>query len=535
MVTRRHLLLAAPAAALVGCRDRSKPDGATAPAILLRGNGPDPDSLDPQRARSYEAMVVLRDLFECLTRLDEKAAPIPAAAHSWTVSDDGRVYTFKLRPNLRWSNGDPVVAEDFAAGLRRLVDPATASQYAQVIGVILNASDVISGKQPVAALGVSAPDQVTLVITLSDPAPYLPGLMAHPSTAPLHRPSIAKLGDRLARPGDQVSNGAFVLTEWLQGSYIRVVRNARYWNNAANRLDGVKFVQLADENAELRAYRAGELHTTAVVPRGQFDWIRENLAADLHISPQLTTYYYGFNLDRPQFQNPKLRAALSMVIDRERLASAVLRVGELPAYGWVPPGVFDYTPQSFGYAKTPVEVRIVAARALLAEAGYTREKPLRFELRYNAGEVHTKVAVAVTSMWKEALGVEASPVAVEFKSLLDDIDRRNADVFRMSWVGDYNDAYTFLQYLKSDFGINLPHYRGREFDALLVAASREADVARRRALLEEAERIALADHPLIPLYFYVNKHLVSPKVLGWYDNVMNVVYSQDLALGPAAS
>ena len=355
--------------------------------------------------------MVLRDLFECLTRLDEKAAPIPAAAQSWTVSDDGRVYTFKLRPNLHWSNGDPVVAEDFAAGLRRLVDPATASQYAQVIGVILNASDVISGKQPVAALGVAAPDQVTLVITLSDPAPYLPGLMAHPSTAPLHRPSFAKLGDRFARPGDQVSNGAFVLTEWLQGSYIRVVRNARYWNNGANRLDGVKFVQLADENAELRAYRAGELHTTAVVPRGQFDWIRENLAADLHISPQLTTYYYGFNLDRPQFQNPKLRAALSMVIDRERLASAVLRVGELPAYGWVPPGVFDYTPQSFGYAQTPVADRIVAARALLAEAGYTREKPLRFELRYNAGEVHTKVAVAVTSMWKEALGVEASPVA----------------------------------------------------------------------------------------------------------------------------
>jgi oligopeptide transport system substrate-binding protein len=359
--------------------------------------------------------------------------------------------------------------------------------------------------------------------------------MAHPSTAPLHRPSLAKFGDSFARPGNQVSNGAFVLTEWLQGSYVRVTRNPRYRDNAANRLDGVKFVQLADENAELRAYRAGELHCTAVVPRGQFDWIRENLAAQLHVTPQLTTYYYGFNLDRPQVRNPKLRAALSMVIDRERLASSVLRVGELPAYGWVPPGVFDYTPQSFEYAHEPIAARITTARALLTDAGYTREKPLRFELRYNAGEVHTKVAVAVTSMWKEALGVEASPVAVEFKSLLDDIDRRNVDVFRMSWVGDYNDAYTFLQYLKSDFGINLPHYRGKAFDALLVEASQQADVARRRALLEEAERMVLADHPLIPLYFYVNKHLVSPRVLGWYDNVMNVVYSQDLALAPGAA
>ena len=532
-VTRRDVLTAPLVAlAVTSCGQRGEAPGKQS-AILMRGNGPDPDSLDPHKARSAEAMVVLRDLFECLTRLDKNAVTVPAAAESWTMSDDGRIYTFKLRPNLRWSSGEPVVAEDFAAGFRRLVDPGTASQYADVIGVIVNASNIIAGRKPVDSLGVAAPDAKTLVITLESPAVYLPGLMAHPSTAPLHRPSLAQFGDRFSRPGDQVSNGAFVLEEWLQGSYIRVNRNPHYWGNAANKIDGVKFVQLADENAELRAYRAGELHCTYVLPRGQFDWIRENLAAELHVTPQLSTYYYGFNLDRAQFaEHPKLRQALSMAVDRERLASSVLRMGELPAYGWVPPGMYNYTAQSFEYAGMPVAERIEAARKLLAEEGYTRDKPLRFELRYNSGEVHSKVAVAVASMWKEALGVEAQLAAVEFKSLLEDIDRRNMDMYRLSWVGDYNDPYTFLQYLKGDFGINLPHYVSAAYDALLEEASRQTDASKRRSLLEQAERTMLADHPLIPLYFYVNKHLVSPRLRGWYDNVMNVVYSQDLEIIP---
>ncbi|HEU4780415.1 MAG TPA: peptide ABC transporter substrate-binding protein [Steroidobacteraceae bacterium] len=530
-LSRRRVLLAPLAAlAITACGKNGNEAPGKRSAILLRGNGPDPDSLDPHKARSTEAMVVLRDLFEGLTRLDQNAVTIPAAAESWTRSDDGLIYTFKLRANLRWSNGEPVVAEDFAAGLRRLVDPLTASQYAEVIDVILNAPDIVAGRKPVKTLGVAAPDAQTVVITLASPAPYLPGLMAHPSTAPLHRPTLAQFGERFARPGDQVSNGAFVLEEWLQGSYIRVGRNTHYWGNAANKIDGVKFLQLADENAELRAYRAGELHCTYVLPRGQFDWIKENLAAELHVTPQLSTYYYGFNLDRALFANPKLRQALSMAIDRERLANSVLRMGELPAYGWVPPGMYNYTAQAFDYATTPHAQRIETARKLLAEAGFTREKPLRFELRYNTGEVHTKVAVAVASMWKEALGVEAQLAAVEFKSLFDDIDRRNIDMYRLSWVGDYNDPYTFLQYFKSGFGINLPHYSSAAYDTLLAEASRQTDPESRRTLLEQAERAMLADHPMIPLYYYVNKHLVKPSLRGWYDNVMNVVYSQDLEL-----
>jgi oligopeptide transport system substrate-binding protein len=423
------------------------------------------------------------------------------------------------------------VGADFVAALRRLVDPSTASAYAQVIDVIANASDIIAGKKAPDTLGVTAPNDATVVVQLVNPTPYLPGLLSHPSTCPVHRPTLATRGDSFARPGVMVSNGAFVLEEWIQNTVITATRNRYYWNDSHTRLDGVKYFLVADENAELTRYRAGELHVTAVVPRGQFDWIKANLASELHVGPQLNTYFYGFNLRREPFKdNPGLRRALSLVIDREKLAQLVLRVGEVPAYGWVPPGVDNYTSQSFDYKDTPLPERIAEARRLYSQAGYSSGHPLRFELRYNSGEVHTKVAVAIASVWKETLGVEARLTAVEFKSLLQDIDRGDVDVFRSSWVGDYNDAYTYLQYLKGDFGINLPHYHNPEYDRLLTRAGAEVDPGKRRDLLEQAERLMLGDHPLIPIYFYVNKHLVKPEVEGWYDNIMNVVYSKDLGV-----
>jgi oligopeptide transport system substrate-binding protein len=534
--------LAVAIGVLIGCArspDAGRMHGTGAldsAATLLLGNGTGPDSLDPQKARVNEAHAVLRDLYECLTSLDRNAAPAPGVATSWEASADGRTYTFHLRPQARWSNGDRVVAADFLAALRRLVDPATASQYAQVIDVVANARAIIAGKESVEALGVAAPDDATLVIRLAGPAPYLPGLLSHPSTCPIHRGTLARYGETFARPGIMVSNGAFVLKEWVPGSYVLATRNRHYWNDRATQLEAVKYLQIPDENAELTRYRADQLQVTAAVPRGQFDWIKDHLAAELHIGPQLNTYYYGFNLARAPFKDhPQLRRALSLVIDREKLAQRVLRVGELPAYGWVPPGIHDYTPQAFDYRATPLPQRIAEARRLYAAAGYSARTPLSIELRYNDGEIHTKLAIAVASMWKEALGIETRLVAVEFKSLLQDIDRGDVQIFRSSWVGDYNDAYTFAQYLKSDFGINLPRYKNPQYDELLEQAAAEVDVAVRRRLLEQAERLMLAEHPLMPLYFYVNKHLVKPNVRGWYDNVMNVVYSKDLALTPAAA
>jgi oligopeptide transport system substrate-binding protein len=509
------------------------PGGPKPVAILLRGAGPEPDSLDPQQARSVESQNILRDLCEGLTSLDKHAAVAPGVASEWTVSPDGKTYKFQLRPDARWSNGDPVVAADFVSALRRLVDPQTASSYAQIIDVIANANDIVAGRKSPDTLGVSAPDPATVVIELTSPAAYLPSLLSHTSTCPVHRPTLAQHPDQVSKPGIMVSNGAFVLKEWVEGSHILIARNRYYWNNAATRLDGVRYLLIPDENAELTRYRAGGLHVTYVVPRGQFDWIKANLADQLHVSAQLNTYYYGFNLEREPFKShPGLRRALSLVIDRDKLVEKVLRVGELPAYGWVPPGVQDYTSQNFDYRNTPLADRITQARLLYAQAGYSAARPLRFELRYNTGEVHSKLAIAVASMWKEALGVEVRLTAVEFKSLLQDIDRGDVEVFRSSWLGDYNDAYTFAQYLKGGFGINLPRYKSANYDALLAAAATEIDAAKRRELLQQAERVMLQDHPLLPIYFYVNKHLVKPQVQGWYDNVMNVVFSKDLALSP---
>ena len=507
-------------------------DAAVERTTLRRGNGPEPDTLDPQRARTDAAFNILRDLFEGLTAVGSDGSAVPAAAESWTVSADGLEYTFRLRENLRWSNGDPLRAADFVAGLRRLVEPATASPYAQVLEPVQNAAAIIRGEQKPESLGVSAPDDRTVVIRLQNPAPYLLGLLAQPGTFPVHGPSLAQHGAEHARPGRLVSNGAFVLTDWIVGSHVVAERNRHYWHDAATQLDKVHYLHHSDAGTEFRQYRAGEIDVTYIVPPQQFGWIQANLPGELHVAPQLSVYYYGFNLNRPPFKdNPDLRRALSLAIDRERLTTAVTGIGEAPAYGWVPRGVADYTPQQFDYAAKPYAERVAEARELYRKAGYSSARPLRTEIRYNSGEVHNRLAVAIAAMWKEALGVETTLYAEEFRALLQSIQSgTETEVFRSSWVGDYNDAYSFAQLLQSGFGINLTGYSNPQYDALLAAATREPDPARRRGLLEEAERLMLADHPVLPLYFYVNKHLVKPYVRGWTDNVMNVQYSKDLRL-----
>lgn len=522
-------------AALAGCSHAphgGRSGGTThGAAVLLRGIGAEPDSLDPQQARSVEGQRVLRDICEGLTTLDKSGGVAPGVAEKWQVSPDGKTYTFFLRHDAKWSNGQPVVAADFVAGLRRLVEPATASQYAEVVDVIANASDIVAGRKPPESLGVSAPDAHTVVVQLNDPAPYLPALLSHPSTCPVD--PVALVNDRAAyaRPGNLPSDGAFVLSQWIHGSYIYLTRNRYYWNNAATRLDGVKYIITTDENAELTLYRADQLDMTDVIPRPQYDWIRLHLGDQLHTTPELGTYYYGFNLQRPPFKDDaKLRRALSMVIDREKLAALVLRAGELPAYTWVPPGVANYTPQEPEYRSLPMAGRIAEARRLYAEAGYSAANPLRFELRYNTGELHAELAIAIASMWRQALGAQVTLRAEEFRSLLQDINQGNVEMFRSSWIGDYNDAYTFAQYFRSDFGINLTHYENPAYDALLDRATAEVDPAKRRSLLEQAERLMLHDQPVIPIYFYASKQLVKPRVLGWYNNIMNVTYSKDLAL-----
>ena len=498
---------------------RGAGDAPAPPRQVLRlGIGAEPETLDPQTARSEAALTVLRDLYEGLTAIGPDGAAVPAAASGYELSTDARIYTFHLRPGARWSNGDPLTADDFVFAWDRLRDPSTRAPNADLLDPVLRAW---------------AADPATLVVELKAPTAYFPGVLAHPATFPLNRRVLAQSGAHFAKPGIAVSNGAFVLARWEFGARIVARRNRAYWNDAATRLDGVDYHVLAEPAAELRAYRAGEIDITATIPPAQYAWLKAHLPGELRTAPQLAVYYLGLNLLRPPFAGrPGLRRALSMVIDRERLVQAVTGGGERPAYRFTPDGSAAGEPASPAdpdFVRWPMSRRIETARRLLAADGAGGAPHI--ELRYNTGDLHSRIALALAAMWKEALGVETTLHAEEFKVLLQDIDRGDVtQAFRASWVGDYNDPYGFLQLLKTGAPINLPRYSSSEFDALLGAAEGEADPARRAALLTKAERRMLDDQPVIPLYFYESKHLVSPRVSGWRNNVMNVAYAKNLSL-----
>ena len=520
--------LAGLAAVMIGRRSHEPPPPQA--VILRRGNGAEPETLDPHSARSEAALTLLRDLYEGLTEIGPDGAPRLAAADQCVISEDGLTYRFHVRAGARWSNGELLVAEDFASAWRRLVDPRTGAQYSQLLAPVQGATQIAAGLAAPSTLGAHAIDAATLLVQLTRPTPYFLALLAHPATFPINRRGLERYGRGFAKPGVMVSNGAFVLTRWDFGSHLVAARNGYYWNNAATRVDGVEYYSITEPAAELRAFRSGALDVTSTIPGAQFSWIKQHMGQELHIAPQLGVYYLGLNLRRAPFdKSPKLRQALSMVIDRERLVQAVTGTGELPAYSFVPPQTFNYSPPMPEYAGWTMPRRIAQARQLLADAGMLKAPPA-IELRYNSNELHGRIAVAVARMWKEALGVDTTLQAEEFKVLLQDIDRGNVtQVFRASWLADYDDAYGFLQVLQSGFGINLPHYSNAAYDELLTRAANDVDAGRRRALLQEAERVMIADQPLIPLYFYVAKHLVSPQVRGWRDNPENVVYSKELS------
>lgn len=505
---------------------------AAAESTLHRGNYLEPESLDPQRARGAEAANILRDLFEGLTREAADGRILPGQAERWTVSENGLRYTFYIRDEARWSNGDPVTAEDFAAGLRRALAPDTGSPYAHSLSLVHNASDILAGKLAPEALGVSTPDDKRLEILLDAPAPYLLGLLAHHSTYPVHRASLEKFGERFTRPGHLISNGAYVLRDWQVNARITLEKNPHYWDAGNVRIDKVLYYPIEDEEAEFNRFRAGELDVTQTIPLRRFDWLREEMPESLRIAPYLSTYFYGFNLAKPPFREaPGLRRALALVVDRDIIANKVLGRGEIPAWSLTPPGIDGYSSPRPDYAEWSMEKRIAEARKLYAAAGYSSAKPLRVELRYNTGDTHKQVAVAVASMWQKALGVSTELVNEEWRVFLQ--NRRQGEVtqvFRAGWVGDFNDPISFLQLLQSDSGVNDYAYSNPEYDDLLERAAATADPRGRLELLQQAEALMLADHPILPLYVYVSKHLVQPRVGGWQDNVLDHHASRDLFL-----
>lgn len=533
---------ASQAAPSPGDRGRPVPlrliDGRPAPETLAavqelhRNNGEEPQTLDPHLAEGVPSSHILRDLFEGLTSEAPDGAVVPGAAARWNISRDGKTYTFYLRREARWSNGDPVVAADFVYGLRRSAAPETASNYAQVLLPILNAGKVLSGAVPPSELGVEALDEHTLQIRLTDPTSYFLGLLSHSSTYPVHRASVEQHGARFPRPGNLVSNGAFVLREWVVRSRIVLEKNPHYWGAGEVMLDRVVYYPFEDQSTELKQFRAGELHWTNEVPSNQFRWLQEHYPEELVVSPWLGSYFYGFNLTREPFAaSGDLRLALVLAIDRELLTDKVTQFGERPSFSLVPPGIGAYESLLPEWAAWTQAEREEEARRLYAEAGYTAERPLRVEIRYNTSENHKKIALAVASLWKQVLGVQATLINEEWKVFLQNRSQRVlTEVFRAGWIGDYADPFSFLELFRTGHGQNDYGYSDPLYDQLLAEIASERIPARRRRLMQEAERMILEDLPILPIYTYVTKRLVDPHLRGWQNNVMDHHYSKHMFL-----
>lgn len=511
-----------------GCTPASGPDA----SVLNRAAGGEPESLDIHKVTSTAALRILRDLKEGLLGYSPGGELIAAAAERWEISDDGREYRFWIRPDARWSNGDALTAEHFVAGFRRLVDPATAAIYSRSISVVENATQILEGALPPERLGVSAVEERVLLVRLEQPVPYFLALLTHPSMFPLHPRGLEEHGNAFARPGNYITNGAYKLDRWQVGAVIELSRNEYFHDNANTSIDRVRWLITPESMVELNRYRAGELDITDNVPPEAFKAMRRERPDELRVAPYLNVYYYGFNVTREPFRdNRNLRVAMSMAIDRKTLVEDVIGRGEEPAYSFVPPGVDNYESQKMSFWSMDRNEREKRARELYRDAGYGPNKPLKVELRYNTSDVHRRIAVAVQSMWKDVLGVETTLINEDFQVLIANMQAKKVtQVFRSGWGGDYNDAHSFLQVLLSDNPSNLTGYVSDEYDEMMATAARQTKLATRRLYLEEAEKVMLRDQPLIPLYFYVSKHMVSPRVQGWQDNVLDYHYSRHLSL-----
>jgi len=504
---------------------------------LHRDNGQEPQTLDPHLAEGLPAAHILRDLFEGLTAESPDGRIVPGAAFRWNISRDGKTYTFYLRRDAYWSNGDPVTAEDFVYGLRRSADPATASKYAQVLLPIENAAEVLAGDLPPSELGVTAMDEFTLQISMRDPTPYFLALLSHSSTYPVHRASVQEHGSAFSRPGNLVSNGAYVLSEWVIRSRIELVKNKNYWDAEHVILEKVNYYPFEDQSTALKRFRAGKLHWTSEVPNNQFKWLQEHYPDELVISPWLGSYYFGFNLEREPFiENLGLRKALMLALDRDLLTEKVTQFGELPSFTLVPPGIRDYISPVPEWAEWTQAEREKEARRLYAMAGYSEENPLEFEIRYSAGEYNKKMALAAASLWKQVLGVQATLLNEESKVFLQNKQQKIVtQVFQAGWISDYADPYSFLNLFRTGHGRNDYGYSNSLYDALLDEVAAERIPSIRRRLMFETERLLLSDVPFIPLYTYVTKRMVNPRLKGWQSNVMDHHYSKHMFFLKAAS
>ena len=530
----------AAAAGIAGYTALNRPTGQTArpqvaPGLFRRGNAGEPDTLDPALSSAHWEDSIIGELLMGLMTEDINAEPIAGMAISWTTSSDGLTWTFKLR-KATWSDGVPLTARDFIYGWQRLLDPKTAGPYAYFIYVFKNAQPINTGKMPLEALGARAIDDHTLEITLEHPAPYLLQMLTHVTCFPQPRHVIEAKGQAWAQPGNYVGNGAYVLTEWRPNDHITLVKNPRFFDAANVKLERVIFYPTVDYPAALRSLRAGELDIQERLPSQQISWIRANMPELIDPVPQLTMDMIVVNHTLPQFQDRRVRKAMNFLINREALTDKVRRTSEPPAYNLMPPGIANYPHNvDLDIKAIPQEQRIEEARRLMHEAGYGPSRPLRanFLLRSSAAGTPRATGAALQQMFAQGW-INISVVGQDPQIFYNRIQYQDFEIANAGWAADFNDASNFLDLLKKGNGNNWGKYDNPVFDAKLEAAQREPDIARRGQMLAEAEDIALKDHAVMPLFFWVSPGLVRPYVKGWKSNAMDRHRTRWISIDEAA-
>lgn len=483
---------------------------ARAQTALNRGNGAEPESLDPAQAGSMMETNILGDMMVGLTTLDAAARPIPGIAERWETSADGLTWTFHLR-KARWSDGKPVTAQNFLFAWRRLLDPKTASRGAQMLWIVKTAQLITAGKLPAAALGVTATNPSTLKVALERPAPYLPELLALPAALPLPpAPSF--------KPGAYVSDGPYLLKAWQPNDHVTLTKNPNFYDAASVKIDTVNYFPTTDSQAALRRLRAGELDMQTPLPTAQLPWLRANMPGALHIVPSLALAYIPMNLRDPALADIRVRRALSLVYDREAVTQKVLKLNETPAYSYVPPGMDSYRngPQ-LDFKTLPYAARLAQARKLMQDAGYGPFNKLA--LTYlTPGNPDNKRLAAVFQAMARQIHVDVRITVMDYPLVLRAMRQGQYQLGYTNWLADFSDASNFLDLLRSNSPGNYAGYRNLKFDAALAAADAEPDPARRARLLQAAEHIAQTDMVWLPIRFQSQIEAVGPRVGGYVQN-----------------
>jgi len=501
---------------------------------LYWGNGTEPQSLDPQIATGVPEHHIISAVMEGLVLKDRKTLePRPGVAKSWDISDDGRVYTFYLRDNARWSNGDPHTAHDYAWSWWRALQPALGNLYAYMLFPIENAQKYYEGDiSDFDQVGVKALDDRTLQVTLKYPTPYFLQLLDHYSLFPVHQATIEKFGDadqrgtRWTYEGNLVGNGPFQLVDWKINRRIVVQRNPHYWDKENVSLNEIIFIPIENIVTEERMFRAGQLHVTSSLPADKISVYREAKDPELRIAPYLGTYYYRLNVRKPQLKDPRVRRALAMTVDRQKLVDNITKGGQLPAYAMTPPGTMGYFP------KSDLKFDPQGAKKLLADAGYPNGDGFPpTEILYNTNEGHRKVAVALQDMWKKHLNIDIRLLNQEWKVYLDSESAGQYEISRAGWIGDYVDPNNFLDLFLCGGGNNRTGWCNEEYDRLILdVAPSMSSHSERLEVFQQAEKILLDDMPIIPIYTYTTVQLVDSSVKNFDANIMNAASYKDLYL-----